>query len=159
MSLQTAIDGSGQKTRCDVVEQENGNGAAKVFLTAPKDLQGTAFYERLLGRLTDRYGKDAVAADRDLFTGTADWRERWKEVYGQARLLYVLVREDGTVGLGVWKQTRFLLKHGVPALAVLEGAEDMEHEDISLTRLKRMDDEGREDLVRFAVVGVQGGSL
>jgi hypothetical protein len=141
-----------------VVEQQNGNGGTKVFLTAPKDLQRTATYERLLDRLTDRYGEEAVLADRDLFGGTADWRERWKEVYGQARLLYVLVREDGTVGLGVWKQTRFLLQQGVPALAVLEGAEDMEHEEISLTWLERKDDEGREDLVRFATVGVQGGS-
>ncbi len=144
--------------RSEVVGQESGNGAAKVFLTAPKDLQGTAFYERLLGRLTDRYGKDAVAADRDLFSGTADWRERWKDVYGQARLLYVLVREDGTVGLGVWKQTRFLLGRGVPAIAVVEGAEDEELGEIRLTRLGRKDDEGRDDLVRFASVGVSAGA-
>jgi hypothetical protein len=129
-----------------------------VFLTAPKDLQRTAAYERLLSRITERYGEEAVLADRDLFGGTADWRERWKEVYGQARFLYVLVREDGTVGLGVWKQTRFLLKRGVPTLAIAEGNEDTEHEDISLARLERKDDKGREDLVRFATVGVQGDS-
>ena len=134
---------------------DRGVAGARVFLTAPKDLQRTGTYERLLDRISTRHGSEAVAADRDLFESTGDWKKRWTKVYGPAKLLYVLAREDGTVGLGVWKQTRWLLKRGVPAVLVFDGAEDHEHEGFGMKRLDTPEERGEgEDLVRFAVVSL-----
>jgi hypothetical protein len=76
-----------------------------VFLTAPKDLQHTPAYEEMLRLLRQQkhQGKE-VLADRNLFKDNRHWRKSWKELYKRADKLYVLAREDGTVGLGIYKQ-------------------------------------------------------
>ena len=86
-----------------------------IFLMAPKDLQKGPDYEKALEFLKRERGEDSVAADRDLFSSAKQWRKSWKEVYGEADGFYILAREDGTVGLGVWKQWKYLSKRGVPA--------------------------------------------
>ena len=80
-----------------------------IFLTAPKDLQRTPAYEELLRVLSQqRHQGEEVLADRDLFKDNRHWKKSWKELYGRADKLYVLAREDGTVGLGIYKQWKFL---------------------------------------------------
>lgn len=88
-----------------------------IFLTAPLDTQQSPAYESALAMLRERYGPDAIAADRDLFEDMADYVARYKQVYDPARAtaLYVLAREDGTIGSGVYRQYKRLSKHGVPA--------------------------------------------
>lgn len=88
-----------------------------IFLTAPLDLQQTPAYEAALAMLRERHGTDAIAPDRDLFEGMADYSARYKQVYdpAQTTALYVLAREDGTIGSGVYRQYRRLSKRGIPA--------------------------------------------
>lgn len=125
-----------------------------IFLMAPKDLQQSPDYERALEFLKQEHGKELVAADRGLFASAKEWRENWKEVYGRADRLYILAREDGTVGLGVWKQWKYLSKRGVPAQVLFEGGGAESSEDFSLRRLEAS--KGEEDQARFAIVSLQG---
>lgn len=121
-----------------------------IFLMAPKDLQESSDYERVLELLKQNHGEGAVAADKDLFESAKEWRQSWKEVYGEADGVYILAREDGTVGLGVWKQWKYLSKLGVPAHVLFEGGGEESHEAFTLKRLEAK--KGEEDLVRFALV-------
>lgn len=124
-----------------------------IFLMAPMDLQNGPDYERALEILKQEHGEASVAADRDLFASVKEWRESWKEVYGQANGIYILAREDGTVGLGVWKQWKYLSKRGVPARVMFEGGvEEQGREAFTLERLEAP--KGEEDLARFALVSV-----
>ena len=146
------INGEHQGERQSTGGQFGETGYNVVFLTAPKDLQQGAAYETALGRLISEHGAENVMADRDLFEGTKDWNARWKQVYGGAGRLYVLVREDGTIGLGVWKQAKWLVNRGVPALAILEHSPEVAHGEFGLQRLQRQNETGGEDLIRFARV-------
>lgn len=121
-----------------------------IFLMAPKDLQQSSDYERALALLKQQHGEDSVTADRNLFGSAREWRKSWKEVYSHAEEVYVLAREDGTVGLGVWRQWKYLSKLGVPARVLFEGAAEASHEAFSLQRLEAP--KGEEDLARFAMV-------
>lgn len=96
-----------------------------IFLTAPIDLQQSAAYESALNMLHERHGPDAIAPDRDLFEDMADYNARYREVYDPARTtaLYILAREDGTIGSGVYRQYKRLSKHGVPAELLLPDGE------------------------------------
>lgn len=98
-----------------------------IFLTAPLDLQDGPEYEAALKLLGDRHDPARVIADRDLFTDMKEYNRRWKEVYDpdKAERLYILAREDGTIGSGVYRQyKRLCKKHGVPSSLFL--AEDNE---------------------------------
>ena len=123
-----------------------------IFLMAPKDIQQSPDYERALELLKQRHGENLVAADRDLFASDKEWRKSWKEVYGKADEIYILAREDGTVGLGVWKQWKYLSKRGVPAQVLFEGGVEQSHEGFKLERLEAK--KGEEDLARFAMVSL-----
>lgn len=121
-----------------------------IFLMAPKDLHESPGYEQALELLRERHEEESVAADRDLFGSGKEWKKSWKEVYGRAEEVYVLAREDGTVGLGVWKQWKYLSKRGVPARVLFEASGDESHEDFSLQRLEYPKSE--QDPSRFAMV-------
>lgn len=121
-----------------------------IFLMAPKDLQKSSDYEKALEFLKREHGEDSVAADRDLFASAKEWRDRWKEVYSDAEGLYILAREDGTVGLGVWKKWKYLSKSRVPARVLFEGGGEEGTEAFSLRRMGAP--KGEEDLARFAIV-------
>src|SRR3712207_5379724 len=126
-----------------------------VYLTAPKDLQRTPAYDELLRVLSqERHQGEEVLADRDLFKDNRRWKKNWKKVYGRADKLYVLAREDGTVGLGIYKQWRFLSELAVPSEVFFEGAkktaEEEGYEDFGLKRIEVA--KGEEDLARFALV-------
>ena len=124
-----------------------------VFLTAPKDLQHTPAYDELLRVLRQqRHRGEEVLADRDLFKDNRHWKKSWKELYGRADKLYVLAREDGTVGLGIYKQWRFLSELAVPSEVFFAGAKNTSegYEDFDLKRMEVP--KGEEDLARFALV-------
>lgn len=126
-----------------------------VFLTAPMDLQDSPAYERALTLLAERHGQSGVTADRELFDSFKQWRKSYKEVYGRADLLYVLAREDGTMGLGTYKQSRYAEKQGIPQVLMFadehgELADSGEYEQFGLERLDVP--KGEEDLARFALV-------
>ena len=126
------------------------------FLTAPKDLQRTPAYDELLRVLRQqRHQGEEVVADRDLFRDNRHWKKSWKEVYGRADKLYVLAREDGTVGLGIYKQWKFLSERAVPSEVFFEGAKSAEegYEDFDLKRIEVP--KGEEDLARFALVDLR----
>ncbi len=124
-----------------------------VFLTAPKDLQHTPAYEELLRLLrTETHQGEEVVADRDLFKDNRHWRKNWKKVYERADKLYVLAREDGTVGLGIYKQWRFLSERGVPSEVFFEGAKSEGYENFEFKRIEVP--KGEEDLARFALVSL-----
>jgi hypothetical protein len=123
-----------------------------IFLMAPKDIQENSDYERALELLKQEHGEDSVAPDRELFASDKEWKESWKEVYGEADGVYILAREDGTLGLGVWKQWKYLSKLGVPAQVLFEGGGDKSHEAFTLKRLEAK--KGEEDLARFALVSL-----
>lgn len=127
-----------------------------VFLTAPIDLQKSPAYERMLTLLAERHGQSGVSADRDLFDSPKQWRKIYKEVYGKAERIYVLAREDGTVGLGIYKQCRFADKKGIPQVLMFADGEGElagpgEYEEFGLERLE-VKRAGEEDLARFATV-------
>ncbi len=129
-----------------------------VFLTAPKDLQRTPAYEELLRVLRkERHQGEEVLADRDLFRDNRHWKKSWKKVYERADKLYVLAREDGTVGLGIYKQWRFLSERAVPSEVFFEGAKSAAaeggYEDFDLKRIEVP--KGEEDLARFALVDLR----
>ena len=94
-----------------------------------------------------------MLADRDLFRDNRHWKKRWKTVYERADKLYVLAREDGTVGLGIYKQWRFLSERGVPSEVFFEGAERVGYENFALKRIEVP--KGEEDLARFALVDLR----
>lgn len=123
----------------------NGGG---VFLTAPKDLHGSEAYERALAGLWECHGKREVVADRALFGPKESYKRTWKDKYAPARLLYVLARDDGTVGLGVFVQWEWLSKRGVPCVALPQGGglEGEAHEIV----LEPIGEKPGEDAVRFA---------
>jgi hypothetical protein len=129
---------------------------SRSVLTAPKDLQRTPAYDELLRVLRkERHRGEEVLADRDLFKDNRHWKKSWKKVYGRADKLYVLAREDGTVGLGIYKQWKFLSELAVPSEVFFEGAKSAEegHEDF---RLKRIEvPKGEEDPARFALVDLR----
>lgn len=100
---------------------QSANESGTVFLTAPRDLQHTESYEEVLRLLGETHGDDDVLADRDLFADNAHWRRTWRSVYARATMLYILVRHDGTVGLGVYKQWKWLKEREVPCSAFIEG--------------------------------------
>lgn len=110
----------------------------------------------MLELLRGRYGQESVSADRGLFESAKDWRKRYKTVYGQAEAVYILAREDGTVGLGIWKQWKYLQKQGVLMMLMFADAEaklseDTEYTDFGVERIEQS--EGSEqDLARFALV-------
>lgn len=83
-----------------------------VFLTAPKDVQRLGVYEEALAALERLHPGSEIVADRDLFEDAEDWRRRWKEIFDLANFLYVLPREDLTVGLGTFKQLRRVSARG-----------------------------------------------
>src|ERR687892_1226547 len=94
-----------------------------VFLTAPKDLQRTPAYDELLRLLRqERHQREEVVADRDLFRDT----RHWKELYKRADKIYVLAREDGTVGLGIYKQWKFLSEREVSSEVFFVGTKTAE---------------------------------
>lgn len=111
-----------------------------IFLNAPLDLQQSPAYEAALKLLQERHGADHVAADRDLFGSMKSYQKSWKQVYDpeQAASLYVLAREDGTIGVGVYRQwKRLSKKHGVPATLLLpDGGAVVEVGPFSVTRLE-----------------------
>lgn len=93
-----------------------------IFLTAPLDVQQSPAYESALKLVTERYGPDEVIADRALFTDMKEYNKTWKQVYDLQRAvaLYLLAREDGTIGHGTYRQwKRLCKKHGVPASLLL----------------------------------------
>ncbi len=126
-----------------------------VFLTAPKDLQRTLTYEELLRVLRqERHQGEEVVADRDLFRDNRHWKKSWKKVYEGADKLYVLAREDGTVGLGIYKQWKFLSERAVPSEVFFEGANTSQgYEDFGLKRIEVA--KGEEDPARFALVDLR----
>ena len=129
-----------------------------IFLTAPKDLQRSPAYDELLRVLRQqRHRGEEVLADRDLFRDNRHWKKNWKELYGRADKLYVLAREDGTVGLGIYKQWKFLSELAVPSEVFFEGAksaaEEEGYEDFDLKRIEVA--KGEEDLARFALVDLR----
>lgn len=98
-----------------------------IFLTAPLDVQQSLAYESALALLTKRHGSEQLAADRELFTDMKSYNKSWKEVYDpeKAETLYLLVRENGTIGLGTYRQwKRLAKKHGVPATLLLPQGEN-----------------------------------
>src|SRR3712207_6774389 len=110
-----------------------------IFLTAPKDLQRTSAYEELLRVLShQRHRGEEVVADRALFRDNRHWKKSWKELYGRADKLYVLAREDGTVGLGIYKQWKFLSELAVPPEVFFAGAKSAAHgyEEFGLKRIE-----------------------
>ena len=98
-----------------------------------------------------------MVADRDLFRDNRHWKKNWKEVYEGADKLYVLAREDGTVGLGIYKQWRFLSELAVPSEVFFAGAKSASaeegYEDFDLKRLEVP--KGEENLARFALVDLR----
>ena len=128
-----------------------------VFLTAPKDLQRTPAYEELLRVLRQqRHQGEEVLADRDLFKDNHHWKKSWKQVYGRADKLYVLAREEGTVGLGIYKQWKFLSELAVPSEVFFAGAKSAAEEGYEDFDLKRIEvAKGEEDLARFALVDLR----
>jgi hypothetical protein len=123
-----------------------------IFLTAPKDLQRTPAYEELLRLLRqERHQGEEVLADRDLFKDNRHWRKSWKKRYERGDKLYVLAREDRTVGLGIYKQWKFLSEQAVPSEVFFAGAERAKgYEEFVLRRIEVA--KGEEDLARFALV-------
>ncbi|MDQ5827504.1 MAG: hypothetical protein M3441_25415 [Chloroflexota bacterium] len=128
-----------------------------VFLTAPKDLQRTLTYEELLRVLRqERHQGEEVVADRDLFRDNRHWKKSWKKVYEGADKLYVLAREDGTVGLGIYKQWKFLSERAVPSEVFFAGAKSAAEEGYEDFDLKRIEvAKGEEDPARFALVDLR----
>jgi hypothetical protein len=126
-----------------------------IFLTAPKDLQRTPAYDELLRVLRQqRHQGEEVLADRDLFRDNRHWKKSWKELYGRADKLYVLAREDGTVGLGIYKQWKFLSERAVPSEVFFAGAKTAQgYEDFGLKRIEVA--KGEEDAARFALVDLR----
>ena len=128
------------------------------FLTAPKDLQRTPAYDELLRVLRQqRYQGEELLADSDLFKDNRHWKKNWKELYGRADKLYVLAREEGTVGLGIYKQWKFLSELAVPSEVFFEGANTSQgYENFRLKRIEVA--KGEEDLARFALVDLRSES-
>jgi hypothetical protein len=63
----------------------------------------------------------------------------------------VLAREDGTVGLGIYKQWKFLSEWEVTSEVFFEGTKTAEgYEDFGLKRMEVA--KGEEDPARFALV-------
>ena len=123
-----------------------------IFLNAPLDLQRTPAYEAALALLQERHGHERVSADRDLFDNLKSYNETWRRVYDPETAvgLYVLAREDGTIGRGVYKQWHRLSdKHGVPATLLLADGEGIsEFGNFAVTVIEESE---RSDQV-FAVV-------
>lgn len=97
-----------------------------IFLTAPLDIQQSPAYESALELLKDRHGPDQLAADRDLFEDMKTYNKTWKRVHDpeKAEALYLLAREDSTIGHGTYRQwKRLSKKHDVPASLLLPHGE------------------------------------
>lgn len=97
-----------------------------IFLTAPLDVQQSPAYESALNLLRQRHDHDQLAADRDLFSDMKSYNKSWKQVYDpeKAEALYLLAREDGTIGVGTYRQwKRLCKKHDVPASLLLPHGE------------------------------------
>jgi hypothetical protein len=129
-----------------------------VFLTAPKDLQQGSSYEEVLELLHELHDGEEVVADRDLFEDNEHWRKSWRSIYSKAERLYVLAREDGTVGKGIFQQWRFLSKKDVPAVVVFESKERAWYERFSLEIVGARGDGEGDDMVRYALVHLGGES-
>lgn len=118
-----------------------------IFLTAPLDVQRTPAYEAALKLLTERHGPDQVIADRELFSSMKEYNKVWKSVYDpeNADRLYVLAREDGTIGSGVYRQyKRLCKKHGVPStLFLAEDNEVAEAAEFTVTLIEEADRDER----------------
>lgn len=128
-----------------------------IFLMAPKDMQDTPTYEEALKLLVDTHEGEEVVADRDLFESGAEYRRNWKSFYGGAERFYILTREDGTVGKGVYQQWIHLSeRRGVPAVVLFGGDERGWYERFSLEVVgKRGEGEG-DDMARYALVRIGG---
>lgn len=123
-----------------------------IFLTAPKDLQDATTYEEVLKLLEDTHEGEDVVADRDLFESSKEYRKNWKGVYGKAERLYVLAREDGTVGRGIYQQWRWLSGKGVPAVVLFGGNERGWYERFSLEVVGKREEGEGDDMARYALV-------
>jgi len=138
------------------LKEEQRERYMPVFLTAPKDLQRTPAYDELLKVMRQqRHQGEEVLADRDLFKDNRHWEKSWKKVYEGADKLYVLAREDGTVGLGIYKQWKFLSERAVPSEVFFAGAKSAAqgYEEFVLKRIEVA--KGEEDLARFALVDLR----
>ncbi len=128
-----------------------------IFLMAPKDMQDTSTYEEALKLLVDAHEGEEVAADRNLFESGAQYRKNWKSVYGGAERIYVLAREDGTVGKGVYQQWIHLSeRRGVPAVVLFGGNERGWYERFSLEVVGKREEGEGDDMERYAVVRLGG---
>lgn len=124
-----------------------------IFLTAPLDVQQSPAYESALKLVTERYGPDEVIADRDLFTDMKEYNKTWKQVYDPQRAvaLYLLAREDGTIGHGTYRQyKRLSKKHGVPVSLLLPHGEQAA--EVGEFTVSVIEESERSDQV-FALVG------
>lgn len=153
------VTGAGLESIQRVAEddyQNKGERGTMIFLTAPKDLQQSPAYERALALLGERHGEGAITADRELFDSIKQWRKGWKEVYGKAQLLYVLARHDATVGLGIYKQCRYMQRNNIPMVLMFADEQGSlagsgEHEEFGLEKLNTKGS-SEQDLGRFALV-------
>lgn len=129
-----------------------------IFLTAPLDVQQSPAYESALRLLEEQYCADRVIADRDLFEDMKTYNKTWKEVYDPEKVeaLYMLAREDGTLGVGTYRQwKRLSKKHGVPASLLLpHGEQAAEIGDFTVSLIEEAE---RSDKV-FAVVSPETAS-
>lgn len=127
-----------------------------ILLMSPKNMQDTPTYEEALKLLVDNHEGQEVVADRDLFESGAQRRKNWKSVYGGAEKIYVLSREDGTVGKGVYQQWLYLSeslseRRGVPAVVLFGGSERGWYERFSLEVVGRGDGGEGDDMERYSV--------
>ncbi len=127
---------------------------SKVFVMAPRDLQSSPTYERILEILEETHPEEEILADRDLFLDNTHYRKTWKSTYAEARKVYIVAREDGTVGKGVYHQHRYLQKRDVPLELIFEGGASLEDafQQFALERLAANEkdaDHERYAMVRF----------
>lgn len=129
-----------------------------IFLTAPLDMQQSPAYESALWLLAEHHDYDQLVADRDLFEDMKTYNKTWKQVYDpeKAERLYVLAREDGTIGHGVYRQwKRLAKKNNVPAsLLVPHGEQAAEVGEFTISKFEESE---RSDQV-FALVSPEPAS-
>lgn len=136
-----------------------------IFLTAPLELQGTPSYESCLSMLHQRYDPELVFANRDLFEDSEAYNATGKQVYDPSNVsdLYVLCREDGTIGSGVYRQWKHLYEdHGVPATLLVpvgESAAELGNFSVSLLGESEGSDESFALLIPEALTSTVAGSM
>jgi len=76
----------------------------RIYFAAPMQMYNDPLYDVALRHVHELFPFAEVLSARDLFTSSADWREKWPAIQPTVDMLVFITDRDGWIGRGVLKE-------------------------------------------------------